>query len=391
MSERSGQFSNEIPKIVASLATGQELVVADQIDRDLAEGISIADELKPISISELALYAGGANPRGLRTADLLMRIDALAPRFEEVGFSINFKLVEGEWKLWLNEHAEKEEPKTALAPIRAAVPALVSRIEDNIWETLKPLDRANLTEAFFRQPDETKKQIDEFVARLGEFRKGKNDMPTEREILEETSLLTKQEMAASRLKTLVTLSILEPEHPSVRTIHGWGRQLNDLILLLGGSSQGEELLFAAINSLDNVTRSLLLSEISMTKRYAILKVGMDQVNEREMAFFISQAVFRFYRSGDACDLEEIILTTMDRDTSREQFSTKRVIEAIFSHYPARAQFMFDQMIKASYQLDFGGHLMSLFLSHEFTQNHADKVDWEYGEEIDDFVPWNRRL
>lgn len=287
--------------------------------------------------------------------------------------------------------ASKEKNSVEITPRRKEVPAIVEKISENLWERLSSLDQTNLTEAFFKDPQRVTSQVDEMVNYLTDFRSGKVQTPSSSEILGANQTESKTDLAVSRLKSLVTLSILEPQHPSVRTVVAWGRQLNDLVLLLGGNWQARESLYQAINSLDDVSRALLLSEISMTKRFEILKVGMDQVNEHEMAFFINMATYIYHRNGDPGDMEEILITTMERDESTESFSATKVVDAILRNYPNGANYIFRELTRASRQMDFGGHLMSFFYSHPQTANLAQQLERTYGDQIDEFVPWNRRL
>ena len=288
-----------------------------------------------------------------------------------------------------------EEPPTdqeltgnlGITNLRSEVPAIINKIADELWENLTPLDRDHLTEAFFQDPERIRSQVDEMTRYLTEFRKSKVEIPTPSQILGATAQETKRDLATSKLKSLISLSLTEPQHSAIKTVVGWGRQLNDLILLLGGSEQARETLFQAINSLDDLSRALLLSRISMTKRYEILKVGIDQANEREMAFFINIATYTYIQNGDAGDLEEVVISTMERDLSTEQFSATRVVESIIQHYP---NYPFARLIQAARQLDFVGHLEDLFSSHPQTLTLALAIENEK-EEGAEIVPWNRRL
>jgi hypothetical protein len=224
---------------------------------------------------------------------------------------------------------------------------------------------------------------------LSNFRQGKVDAPSGVEILSEADPDAKKGLATEKLRSLVALSLVEPENPAVRTITGWGKQLNDLLLLLGGGEESREILFHSINDLDEISRALLLSRISMSKRFEILKVGLDQVNEREMAFFLNMAVFLYNRSGNPGDLEEILITTVERDQSAEPFNASEVIESILENYPEGSGYIFKELMKAAEQMDFSGHLSDFFLSHAATLRLAHRLEEE--DETDNVVPWNRRL
>lgn len=287
--------------------------------------------------------------------------------------------------------SERESVRRELLPVRPKVeevPAIVERISENLWENLSFLDKANLAEAFFRDSVGMKAEVDKTIKHLVEFKKGNVSSPQARHILGEADPDLKKGLALEKLRHLVSLSIVEPQHPTVR-IMGMGKELNDLIMLLGGGNQGREMLSQAINSLDEVARAILLSKMSMTKRFEILKIGADHVNEREMAFFLNTAIYQYSRDGDAGDLEEIFLTAMERDLSTEQFSASRIVEAILQHYPNGASYIFRKLREAARQLDFEGHLQDFFLSHPATLKLAYIIEGE--EEERDMLPRNRRF
>ena len=289
----------------------------------------------------------------------------------------------------LDSVIKQSEDSSLTKTNRVEVPAIIDRITENLWESLTYLDKASLTESFFKNPDAFKAQVDEMVKNLVEFKKGSAQVPLPSEILRETGIEEKRDQAVFRLRALVSLSLIDPQNTIVRTIYGWGRQINDLIMVLGGGTQAKDILYQSINSLDDVSRALLLSKISMSKRFEILKVGMDQVDEREMAFFMNTAVFQYNRDGDAGDLEEIVITTMERDASLEPFSATRVVESILQHYPDGAVYIISRLKKAAKQADFVGHLQDFLSSHPETAQIA--VELEYEDEEHEIVPQSRRL
>lgn len=304
-------------------------------------------------------------------------------------FTLGFKgnsqlLVDFVWPDGFELKDDKTEARIEQAP------ALIDKLSTNLWDQLSEIEKANLTEAFFKNPKALAVQVDAMSSFLDAYRKGEVETPTTYDILQESSRDAKKDLAAKRLKSLASLSIINPNDSSIRTVVGWGRQINDITLMLGGGSQATEALFETINSLDDVTRALVLSQLSMSKRYEIMKVGMDQVNEREMAFFINSAIYTFNKSGDPGDVEEIIITTMERDQSVESFSATRVLEYIIENY-SDPEFIFRQLIQAAKQQDFGGNLMDFFFSHQETQVLGHRLARIYGEETNEIVPRNRRL
>lgn len=383
MTERDIKF----PSI--NLPDGQQFLPKNQTQHDLLEGLCAVSEQNPAIFSELGEFVFGENFEFKKDSEPLRnQVVDLQESLVDFGYKINCEEID-EWEsfLWL----DKDDTLKSRAKTKAMVLVLpqqfaeAERLEGNLWNTLSPIDRANLSEAYFRSKQEVEAQIDEFSKQVNLYKRGQVVSVSGREILK-ADYEGKTQLVSARLRELLALSIVNPKNKAVNTKFGWGRQLNDLILLSGGGEKGKDVLFDAIENLSDVERALVLSQISMTKRFEILMVGLDQINEREMASFINNAVYEYRRNGDAALLEEIILVCDGRD-GKGDFSSSRVIDAILTNFSS-PDFIFKQLAQASYQLDFTGSLRNVLASHPDTSRIAYQL---LDLEEDDYIPWNRRI
>lgn len=369
---------------VAILPDGKSVDFPNKTQLDIAEGLMAVSKELPASMSELGVFVYGENfSDKSRGFELRSQIGAVSRQLESRGWIVGFNSNDQFWV-----EVDQRKPGTGLSSQEQSL-EVVDLVEEKIWTRLTPIDRANLEETFIRDRQRFKREISRVQGYISAFAAGELEVPSDTQIIEETDQDERVKVVKKRLEGLIALSVVEPEHADVRNIYSWGARLNEMMLLLSATRPADEALFEVVSSLDDVSRAILLSQISMTKRYEIMKIGLMQVNEREMAYFINNSVFELhrasmpsnindYRLGSAIDgVCEIIVTMSEREETDRGFSAAKVFEEFISHYPNGADFVFDRMIRAAKDLNLEAELMALFCASPQTYHLAARISDDY--------------
>lgn len=390
-------------RIPVFLPDGQQIEPENKYEQALADRIALSSKDNPVSVEEIGAFVFGNHFTTEVYGQPLTRLAA----------TLNTKLAQTNWQIsssvekdapttmWISPVVEEEilaESQdtakqatfpTALTTVSTEITAAerIEQFTSNILEKLSPIDLENVEDEIRRAPEQIKMDIDEVARYVTEFSKGEfEDVPASQ--LLEGTVEDKVAVAGHRLKNLIALSITQPTNPVVRTKFGWGKEMNDMILFAGGGDRGREVVFEALFNLSEIERALALSQISMSKRYEIMMVGLDQQNEREMAFFMNNAVYKYFKSGETEALELIVTSIRDRE-ALDGFVTGRVVDEILEHYPDGANFIFDKMTEAAKQADFVEDLIALFCSNKATANRGHQLV-EGDDYNDNIVPYKKR-
>lgn len=391
MNERDNGDLKPQEELTLQLPDGREFTAGNKIQFSLLEGFLMVSEKFPASLDELGRYVYGDGFDLERDGtELRIQLDGLSGNIKRFGYVIVEDAEEKKERLWLGP-ADQIDQKTEVVSSKetpTSIAALVESVLDNLWRQISPLDRDKLTEAFFRDPQAIHAQIREVARMLRTATTRGLRVPDSAEILAARAD-QKTGLVALSLRSLLYSSVIDPNDSNVRTKFSWGRKLGDLILLAGGGARGSRVLYEALGQLNDVERAIVLSQISMSKKYEIFKVGFDQVDEREMAFFLNMAASKFYRSGMADDLEEVISAVAERADSESNFSAWKVVDFVLQNYPDDAKSIFAHMMEVARQMDITFQLAAIFRSHPDTSRLVIIMDnWDYE---DTYLPRNRRL
>lgn len=405
------------PQLPTILPDGQEIFFDNKYQRLLAERLVLTNEESPIDFMDLGGNIFGSRfsveSHGKALGALIeFTNEQLAPKNWRI---TNNSLEVDEQKLWVApvtvDDGEKLTPledsnlsdlnieeddvvvdkNVSLVVIEKTQSGIAEFVEDfsrTFMDKLSEIDRANIQEAMFRDPKRVKAEIDEVTKTVTKFKKGEFQTPNSSQLLE-GRVSDKIDLVGERLKGLLALSLVDPNNKTVRSKFGWGKELNEMMLFSGGGEAGREAVFEAIFNLNGVERALVLSQMSMTKRYEILLIGLDQINEREMAGFISNATYKFEKTADTEELEEIVSGIVARD-NLDGFEVGKVIDAIEEHYPHTTHLIYRRLINAARQADFVHDLMEFFSSNQMTAQWTTKLEDGFGEEPV-FIKYNRRV
>ncbi len=372
------------PQLPTILPDGQEFVAGNKYEQSLADRMVLSVEDNPVDFIDLGdnIFGSHFNSETFGGA-LNSLIDNLNEKLKEKKWQIaNNGLTLDEQKLWLEKVPEEIKvdikDMVVVDEARRALEVFAQDFSSNFIEKLSIIDKANIQEAMFQDPKKVKAEIDDVTKTVAKVKSGEFQVPKNSQLLEGTTV-DKIDLVKDRLKGLLAMSLVDPKNKTVRSKFGWGKELNEMMLFAGGGDAGREVVCEAIFNLNSVEQALVLSQMSMTKRYEILLVGLDEINEREMAGFISNATFKFNKSADTEELEQIVSSIMARD-NLHGFEPGKVIDALEAHYPNRTDIIYREMINAARQADFVHDLMGFFSSNELTARWATKLEEGFGDD-----------